>query len=73
MTRLREIPILKFATELIEVLYYAVDNFVRECFGKDIYVLDTPITIGRFIMDQNSQEQLIRKHTDLRNALGTLR
>lgn len=55
MTTLYDIPITKFITTLIRVLYDSTDNFVRECFRKDIYLMEATTGIGKFVMTSTDQ------------------
>jgi hypothetical protein len=50
MTSLKDIPIMNFVFELVDVLFSATDNFVRECFGKDMYLMESKVGLGKFLM-----------------------
>lgn len=72
MTSLYDIPITKFIINLFEVLFQATDNFVRECFAKDIYLLEATVAIGKFVMNQSNLKENVRKHAELRDTLVKL-
>lgn len=63
MATLSEIPFLKAFGTVIHIFIYGTDNFVRECFGKDIYLIEGPVGLGKIMMSQEDLTTTIKKHT----------
>jgi hypothetical protein len=63
---------MKFVFDLVDVLFSATDNFVRECFSKDMYLMKSGISFGKFLMSTDDRHKMVQRHINLKSSLESL-